>query len=66
MTSYNDADRTTQVLRLMQAGDNGRQAYKADRTCRDNPYPANTALHDQWHTSYLQAFHEDIPNIVRR
>lgn len=57
---YDDADRISQVMQLMKAGDNGRQAYKADRTRRDNPYPAHTALHEQWDTSFCQALHEDI------
>lgn len=61
---FNNVDRIAQVLQLMKAGDNGRQAYKADKTRRDNPYPAHTALHEQWDTSFCQALHDDIPNIA--
>ena len=62
MIHFNDADRVTQIMQLMKAGDCGRQAYKADKTRRDNPYPAHTALHEQWDTSFCQALHEDVAN----
>ena len=66
MTNFEDLDRLGQLLQLMQAGDLGRQAYKTGHTRRDNPYPAHTALHEQWDTSFCQALHDDIPNIVNQ
>lgn len=62
MTDHWNSGRTSEVFQLMKAGDNGRQAYKADKTRRDNPYPEHTALHEQWDTSFCQALHEDIAN----
>ena len=54
-----NSGRMSEVFKLFDIAHEGRQAYKSNRTRRDNPYPEHTERHDQWDKSFCQALHED-------
>ncbi len=49
-------DCITQIMQLMEVGDQGRQAYKEGKSLHDNPFLNEEKK--QWEKSYLQA-HQD-------